>query len=54
VVPALLQRAGAESADGAVGDVLAGAADGPAILLPPPRSGGARDALRALFERLLP
>jgi hypothetical protein len=57
IVPALLD-ASREDAQDPAAEALSAAAEGPAVLLPAPRSAGAadaaREALRALFERLLP
>jgi hypothetical protein len=53
IAAALLQRGGGSDAD-ALGSLLSATSSGPPLPLPAPRSGGAREALRALFERLLP
>jgi CheY-like chemotaxis protein len=56
VVPALVQLGSGDSDAATAGTALAAAADGPPVPLPAPRSPGAgpRNALRSLFERLLP
>lgn len=51
---AVLQRGAGDADAQAAVSVLSAALEGPPVPLPAPRSGGAREALRALFERLLP
>lgn len=54
IAPALLHCGAGDPDAVAAGSLLAAATGGPPVPLPAPRYGGAREALRVLFERLLP
>jgi hypothetical protein len=51
---AVLQRGPGDADAQAAGSALSAAVEAAPVTLPAPRSGGAREALRELFERLLP
>jgi len=54
IAGALIHRGVGDADSVAAGSLLSAATGGPPVPLPAPRYGGASEALRALFERLLP